>query len=152
MIGSDTRGNPKCAHIRDHLWGSVDYNAKLDMPPSPLCSTTLRSTLPSSSTHTVLSDSRYPHLEPPVTLQKRFKNAFSTPHSKPSTRISPRVCVTTREEVETRKIGRNETRTFQGLFLGCTRENEKLGKEPNRSVSFLMNRAWKAGWLFLFPW
>jgi len=46
-----------------------------------------------------------------------------------------------REEVETRKIGRNETRTFQGLFLGCTRENEKLGKEPNRIVSFLMKRA-----------
>jgi hypothetical protein len=60
--------------------------------------------------------------------------------------------VLTREEVETRKIGRNETRTFQGLFLGCIRVNEKPGKEPNRIVSFLMERTWKADCLFLFPW
>jgi len=57
---------------------------------------------------------------------------------------------TDREEVETRKIGRNETRTFQGLFLGCTRVNEKPGKEPRGIVSFLMKRAWKADCLFLF--
>ena len=56
-----------------------------------------------------------------------------------------------REEVETRKIGRNETRTFQGLFPGCARVNKKLGKEPDMIVSFLMKRAWRADYLFLFP-
>jgi len=61
------------------------------------------------------------------------------------------ISVADREEVETRKIGRNETRTFQGLFLGCTRVNEKPGKEPKRIVSFLMKRAWKADSLFLDP-
>ena len=44
-----------------------------------------------------------------------------------------------REEVETRKIGRNETRTFQGLFPGCTRVNKKPAKEPDINVSFPMN-------------
>jgi len=43
-----------------------------------------------------------------------------------------------REEVETRKFGRNETRTFQGLFLGCTRVSKKPGKSPT--------------WMFRFPW
>jgi hypothetical protein len=38
--------------------------------------------------------------------------------------------IITREEVETRKIGRNETRTFQGLFPGCTRVSKKPGKSP----------------------
>ena len=56
-----------------------------------------------------------------------------------------------REEVETRKIGRNETRTFQALFPGCTQVNKKPGKEPDMIVSFLMKRAWRADCLFLFP-
>ena len=48
-------------------------------------------------------------------------------------------CAVAREEVETRKIGRNETRTFQALFPGCTQVNKKPGKEPGVIVSFLMN-------------
>jgi len=56
-----------------------------------------------------------------------------------------------REEVETRKIGRNETRTFQALFPGCTQVNKKPGKEPDMIVSFLMKRAWHADCMFLFP-
>ena len=50
----------------------------------------------------------------------------------------------TREEVETRKIGRNETRTFQGLFPGCTEADEKPGKKHDIIVSFLMKLAWMA--------
>jgi len=46
-----------------------------------------------------------------------------------------------REEVETRKIGRNETWTFQGLFPGCTEVDEKPGKKHDINVSFLMKRA-----------
>ena len=56
----------------------------------------------------------------------------------------------TREEVETRKIGRNETRTFQGLFPGCTRVNKKPAKEPDINVSFPMKPAWQADCMFLF--
>ena len=44
---------------------------------------------------------------------------FSGPHNNKEWPV-------TREEVETRKIGRNETRTFQGLFPGCTRVGKKL--------------------------
>jgi hypothetical protein len=55
-----------------------------------------------------------------------------------------------REEVETRKIGRNETRTFQGLFPGCTRVKKKPGKEPDMNVSFPMKLAWQADCMFLF--
>jgi hypothetical protein len=51
---------------------------------------------------------------------------------------------TTREEVETRKIGRNETWTFQGLFPRCTEVDEKPGKKHDIIVSFLMKRAWMA--------
>jgi len=46
-----------------------------------------------------------------------------------------------REEVETRKIGRNETWTFQGLFPGCYGVDEKPGKKHVIIVSFLMKRA-----------
>ena len=56
-----------------------------------------------------------------------------------------------REEVETRKIGRNETWTFQELFPGCTEVDEKPGKKHDIIVSFLMKRAWMAESLFLFP-
>ena len=49
-----------------------------------------------------------------------------------------------REEVETRKIGRNETWTFQGLFPRCTDVDEKPGKKHDIIVSFLMKRAWMA--------
>jgi hypothetical protein len=50
-----------------------------------------------------------------------------------------------REEVETRKIGRNETWTFQGLFPSrCTEVDEKPGKKHDIIVSFLMKRAWMA--------
>ena len=45
----------------------------------------------------------------------------------------------TREEVETRKIGRNETWAFQELFPGCTEVDEKPGKKHDIIVSFLMN-------------
>ena len=56
-----------------------------------------------------------------------------------------------REEVETRKIGRNETLTFQGLFPGCTcRVSKKPGKEPDMNVSFPMKLAWQADCMFLF--
>ena len=51
---------------------------------------------------------------------------------------------TIREEVETRKIRRNETWTFQGLFPGCTEVDEKPGKKHDIIVSFLMKRAWMA--------
>ena len=47
----------------------------------------------------------------------------------------------TREEVETRKIGRNETWTFQGLFPRCYGVEEKPGKKHVIIVSFLMKRA-----------
>ena len=58
---------------------------------------------------------------------------------------------TDREEVETRKIGRNETLTFQGLFPGCTcRVSKKPGKEPDMNVSFPMKLAWQADCMFLF--
>ena len=57
---------------------------------------------------------------------------------------------TGREEVETRKSGRNETRTFQGLFPGCTRVNKKPAKEPDINVSFPMKPAWQADCMFLF--
>jgi hypothetical protein len=46
-----------------------------------------------------------------------------------------------REEVETRKIGRNETWTFQGLFPRCYGVEEKPGKKHVIIVSFLMKRA-----------
>jgi hypothetical protein len=49
-----------------------------------------------------------------------------------------------REEVETRKIGRNETWTFQELFPGCTEVDEKPGEKNDIIVSFLMKRAWMA--------
>ena len=49
-----------------------------------------------------------------------------------------------REEVESRKIGRNETWTFQGLFPRCTEVDEKPGKKHDIIVSFLMKRAWMA--------
>jgi hypothetical protein len=52
--------------------------------------------------------------------------------------------MTTREEVETRKIGRNETWTFLELFPGCTEVDEKPGKKHDIIVSFLMKRAWMA--------
>ena len=54
--------------------------------------------------------------------------------------MAPFLCIATkaREEVETRKIGRNETRTFQGLFPGCTRVSKKPKKEPDVVVSILM--------------
>ena len=58
--------------------------------------------------------------------------------------------VRSREEVKTRKIGRNETRTFQGLFPGCTRVNKKPAKEPDINVSFPMKPAWQADCMFLF--
>jgi hypothetical protein len=60
--------------------------------------------------------------------------------------MAPFPCIATkaREEVETRKIGRNETRTFQGLFPGCTRVSKKPKKEPDVVVSILMKRAWVA--------
>ena len=43
-----------------------------------------------------------------------------------------------REEVETRKIGRNETWTFLELFPGCTEVDEKPGEKHDIIVSFLM--------------
>jgi len=46
--------------------------------------------------------------------------------------------MSTREEVETRKIGRNETWTFQGLFPRCTEVDEKPGKKHDIIVSFLI--------------
>ena len=49
-----------------------------------------------------------------------------------------------REEVETRKMGRNETWTFQGLFPRCTEVDEKPGEKHDIIVSFLMKRAWMA--------
>jgi hypothetical protein len=52
--------------------------------------------------------------------------------------------VVIREEVETRKIGRNETWTFLELFPGCTEVDEKPGEKHDIIVSFLMKRAWMA--------
>ena len=56
--------------------------------------------------------------------------------TQPSAAATPRP--TNREEVETRKIGRNETWTFQGLFPRCTEVDEKPGKKHDIIVSFLM--------------
>ena len=56
----------------------------------------------------------------------------------------PALTTVHREEVETRKIGRNETWTFQELFPGCTEVDEKTGKKHDMIVSFLMKRAWMA--------
>ena len=55
--------------------------------------------------------------------------------------MSSRWNIRSREEVETRKIGRNVTWTFQGLFPRCTEVDEKPGKKHDIIVSFLMKRA-----------
>jgi len=60
------------------------------------------------------------------------------------------VILLVREEVVTRKIGRNVTRTSQGLFPGCTHVNKKPGKETDMNVSFPMKLAWQADCMFLF--
>jgi hypothetical protein len=70
-------------------------------------------------------------------------------HRKKIRRDAKKRNVVDREEVETRKIGRNETRTFQGLFRGCTRVSKKPGKEPDINVSFPMKLAWQADCMFL---
>ena len=45
----------------------------------------------------------------------------------------------TRVEVETQKIGRNETWTFQGLFPGFTCVDKKPGKSAQRMFRFSGN-------------
>ena len=67
-----------------------------------------------------------------VTVKTRLKKM---------TKVKHEYC---REEVETRKIRRNETWTFQGLFPRCTEVDEKPGKKHDIIVSFLMKRAWMA--------
>jgi len=45
----------------------------------------------------------------------------------------------TRVEVETQKLGRNETWTFEGLFPGFTRVDEKPGKSTQQLFRFSGN-------------
>ena len=52
----------------------------------------------------------------------------ATPLCCSTDKMDKQTSVVGREEVETRKIGRNETWTFQGLFPRCTEVDEKPGK------------------------
>ena len=72
-----------------------------------------------------------------VNLNDQLAREPYTPSPQPVALIA-RKLARNREEVETRKIGRNETWTFQELFPGCTEVDEKPGKKHDIIVSFLI--------------